>query len=339
MKRYLPILCKFTQNCPSLPPDMNKLSKFLKDWMLPIGMATGACLYLVYHNIPAIHPAGGFLLKAVHVIQPALLFLMLYLTFCRIEPKQLRPHRWQWWLILLQIGTFSLTALAALLLPEGDARTVLESLMICLICPTATAASVITDKLGGDIAGVITYTILINMATAVAVPVFVPLLHPSASAGFTQAFTLILAKVFPLLICPCLLAWMTRYMAPRLHRKLIRHTDLPFRIWAVSLTLAILMTTRAIIHSGSSFRLLALIAGASLLSCIFQFAAGKAIGRAYGQEVSAGQSLGQKNTVFAIWMGYSFMTPITAVAGGFYSIWHNCFNSWQLYRQRKGGKA
>ena len=318
---------------------MNKLSKILKDWMLPIGMATGVALYLIYHNIPAIHPAGGFLLKAVQLIQPVLLFLMLYLTFCKIEPRELKPHRWQWWILLLQTATFCLAAVAALLMPHGDARIVMESLMICMICPTATAAAVVTDKLGGDIAGVITYTILINIATAVAVPVFVPLLHPDEAAGFTQAFTLILAKVFPLLICPCLLAWMTRYMAPRLHRRLVRHSELPFRIWAVSLTLALLMTTRSIVHSDSSIFLLLMIAGASLLCCAFQFWAGKAIGRVYGQEVSAGQSMGQKNTVFAIWMGYSFMSPVTAVAGGFYSIWHNCFNSWQLYRQRKAGKA
>ena len=51
--------------------------------------------------------------------------------------------------------------------------------------------------------------------------------------------------------------------------------------------------------------------------------------------VTAGQSLGQKNTVFAIWMGYTFMTPETAIVGGLYSIWHNIYNSWQLYR---GGK-
>ena len=51
----------------------------------------------------------------------------------------------------------------------------------------------------------------------------------------------------------------------------------------------------------------------------------------------AGQSLGQKNTVFAIWMGYTFMTPETAIVGGLYSIWHNIYNSWQLYRAENAG--
>ncbi|MCR5570780.1 MAG: transporter, partial [Bacteroidales bacterium] len=59
----------------------------------------------------------------------------------------------------------------------------------------------------------------------------------------------------------------------------------------------------------------------------------------YGCRISAGQALGQKNTVFEIWMGYTFMDPVTSVAGGFYSIWHNCFNTWQLYRRRKSLEA
>ena len=51
--------------------------------------------------------------------------------------------------------------------------------------------------------------------------------------------------------------------------------------------------------------------------------------------ITAGQALGQKNTVFAIWMGFTFFTPITSIAGGFYSVWHNIVNSYQLYEKRK----
>jgi BASS family bile acid:Na+ symporter len=48
------------------------------------------------------------------------------------------------------------------------------------------------------------------------------------------------------------------------------------------------------------------------------------------RKITSGQSLGQKNTVLAIWLGYTFMTPETAIVGGLYSIWHNIYNSWQL---------
>ena len=77
------------------------------------------------------------------------------------------------------------------------------------------------------------------------------------------------------------------------------------------------------------------IAGISLACCALQFFLGKRIGAKFQDEISAGQALGQKNTVFAIWLGYTFLTPVTSIAGGFYSVWHNLFNSYQLYKQRK----
>lgn len=304
--------------------------------MLPIGMILGASIYLIYWYVPALHPAGPFLLAAVKKIQPFLLFSMLFLTFCKVAPRDLRPHRWQAWLLLIQVGAFGLGSLGLMAMKNPVWQLVLESFMICMICPTATACAVVTGKLGGDMAGVITYTILINIATAITVPALVPLVHPVEGVSFMSAFAMIMSKVFPMLICPCLLAWLVRYLMPRVHSFLVNYTHLSFYIWACALTLAITMTTRAIIHSDCGVAVLAGIGGASLLSCVLQFWSGKAIGRKWGQSITAGQALGQKNTVFAIWMGYTFLSPLTSVAGGFYSIWHNIYNSWQLYRQRTG---
>ncbi len=326
--------------------------------MLPIAMVTGASMYLLYHAIEPLHVAGPFLSDVVAFIQPLLIFAMLFLTFCRIEPKDLKPHRWHWWLLLIQGGLFAGLGFLAILLLKSLAADVhdyvvlIESAMLCLICPTATAAAVVTRKLGGDIAGITTYTVLINLLTAFIVPLIVPLIHPVAGMDFWTAFFMIVAKIFPLLILPCLTAWMVRYMAPKLHARLLDCPDLAFYLWAVGLCLAILVTTKAIVHSTMAVSLLLMMALVSLACCIFQFAMGRFVGSRYkprrpdaspeassrGKEirkVTAGQSLGQKNTVFAIWMGYTFMTPETSIVGGLYSIWHNLFNSWQLYRAGK----
>ena len=143
-----------------------------------------------------------------------------------------------------------------------------------------------------------------------------------------------------------------RYLAPRLHKRLLQVPDLAFYLWAVALTLAITVTTKSIVHSTMSVSLLMYMALISLICCILQFAMGRFVGSRYKprrpdaspeveargkavRTVTAGQSLGQKNTVFAIWMGYTFMTPETAIVGGLYSIWHNIYNSWQLYRANK----
>lgn len=311
------------------------LVKFLKDWALIIGMLAGASAYLIYHSIPALHPAGPVLETVVRELQPVLLFLMLFLSFCKIEPSQMRPHRWMFWLLLLQCGTFLLLAMLLAFVPDLPFRHGVEASMLCVICPTATACAVVTGKLGGNMAGVVTYTVIINLAVAVLVPLTVPLIHPVEGMSFRVSFMKILARVFPLLIMPCLLAWMVRYLLPGLHRRLLSYTGLSFYIWAVSLSLAILMSTRAIVHNDSGLLVLLETGVASLAACAFQFWAGRAIGSRYKCRISAGQALGQKNTVFAIWMGYTFLTPVVSIAGGFYSIWHNCYNTWQMYRKRK----
>ena len=309
--------------------------RFFKDWTLPIAMCAGAAAYFVYTGIPALAPTKPFVAQLVAFLQPALIFAMLFITFCKVNPKDLRPNRWHGWLLLIQAGCFALLSLLLILFPHLPGQVLVEGAMLCLICPTATAAAVVTGKLGGSAASLTTYTILINLATALVVPGFVPLIHPPDDFAFGTYFALILGNVFPLLFCPFLLAMFVRYCLPRFHRVVTRCKDLAFYLWAVALALAIGVTVKSIVHSTVALSYQIGIAAVSLACCAFQFWAGKRIGAHYGDATSAGQALGQKNTVFAIWMGYTFMTPVTSVAGGFYSIWHNIYNSYQLYEKRK----
>lgn len=320
------------------------IKRIVKDWMLVIGMSVGAGIYLIYHSIPALAPLGPVFLPLCKGIQPWLLFAMLFLSFCKIEPHQLRPHKWHLWLLIIQGSLFILLSLAIVFALRHDGRLAqrilalripLEAALLCLICPTATACAVVTGKLGGNMAGVVTYTILINLLAAILIPSFIPLLYPENGISFISAFNRILAKVFPLLIMPCLCAWLIRYLLPDVHRWILKYSHMSFYIWCVSLAIAIMLSTRAIIqYEGNSWALLE-IAVSSLICCVFQFWCGWKIGNRYGCRISAGQAMGQKNTVFAIWVGYSFMSPILSVAGGFYSIWHNCLNTWQLNKRRK----
>ena len=88
-----------------------------------------------------------------------------------------------------------------MIFPLSDAyRSVLEGAMVCLICPTATAAAVITGKLGGSASTLTTYTLLSNLLAAIAVPLVFPLVEPHEGMGFMAAFFKILGKVFPLFL-------------------------------------------------------------------------------------------------------------------------------------------
>lgn len=309
--------------------------RFMKTWALPLAMIAGASGYFLFVNLPGHEQAAPYVRRTISILQPCLIFAMLFVTFCKVKLTDLRLRRWHGKLLLVQTGCFgALTAVAALM-PDGDGKAIVESAMLCLICPTATAAAVVTSRLGGNAAHLVSYTILSNLAAAVAIPVLLPFSHPHPGLTFFHSLAIILGKVFPLLICPLVAAELLRRCCPSLHRRITSVKNLAFHLWVVSLALAIAVTTQSIVHTTVSLACQAGIAAVSLVSCLLQFGLGKYFGRRYGESISAGQALGQKNTVFAIWLGYTFLTPVTAIVGGFYSIWHNLINSWQLYRKNQ----
>lgn len=313
-----------------------RVPRFLRDWSLPIAMISGVAAYFIYKVIPLPEGTGNIVSSLISIIQPAFIFAMLFVTFCKVRFKELKPQKWHLWLLAFQITPFILLSLALALfhgMPSGT-RIILESAMICLLCPTATAAAVITAKLGGNSASLVSYTIQINMAVAIVAPLFLAFSHPIEGLGIGGSFLVIMRKVFPLLLLPLLCASLVRRFAPGIHGWLVtKGRNLPFLLWLVSLSLAIAVTTRAIVHARLSLLVMAGIGLVSLVCCLLQFYAGRRIGARYGEVVTGGQALGQKNTVFAIWFAYTFMTPVTAIAGGFYSVWHNIVNTWQLYRK------
>lgn len=318
---------------------MNGLWTFIRNWILPLAMLVGVAEYFVFVSLPLGAEAHRWTYVAVtRYIQPVLIFLMLFLSFLKVSPKEMRPRRWQAWVLSVQALLFAVFSLLAMVMPNEGLKVLCEGAMLSLICPTATASAVITGKLGGSVSGVVTYLMICNVMVSVVAPVFMPLVE-SSDISFVGAFLSIMGKVSPLLIFPLALAWFVRFCIPSLHRVLIRYKDLSFYLWTVSLSIAIAVTVRSIVHSSVSVWYLVGLAVISGLCCLLQFRVGQAIGRRYGtsERVTAGQAFGQKNTVFIIWFGQVFLNPVTSVVGGFYSVWHNIMNSWQLYNVRKRG--
>lgn len=316
---------------------MSKIIRFIKNWTLPISMLSGILGYFAYVNIHAFDGTHQFMNDFITVFQPLLLFCMLFVSFCKVHPKELKPLSWMLKPLAIQCLPFIVIGAFIALFPNIPGRVVLEAFIVCMICPTATAASVVTSKLHGNASVVVSYTVIINLAASIVIPSVVPFFHEADGRGMTffMSFSLIISKVFPLLIMPLLSAWLVRFMMPKLHSRILEYRDLAFYLWAIALALAIAVTVKALANSDESFIELVGVALASLVSCLLQFWLGHKIGMHHGETIAGTQSLGQKNTVFGIWMAYTFMNPVTAMAGGFYSVWHNVINSYQLYQQRK----
>lgn len=314
----------------------NALVRFLKNWTLPLAMLVGTLGYFAFARIPWLTPAKPFTKSLIAFLTPTLIFAQLLLTFCKVEVRDLKPRTWHGWLLLIQSCTCLAVVALLLYCPMDETyKQVFEGAMVCLICPTATAAAVITGKLGGSAATLTTYTLLSNLLAALFVPLLFPLVEPHEGLTFFSAFLKILSKVFPLLLCPFFLACLLRAFTPRLHRLLTDYHQTAFYLWAVALAIVSGQTVRSLATSQAPVYTEYLLALAGLITCCLQFLFGKRIGSHYHDRISAGQALGQKNTVLAIWMAYTYLNPLSSVAPGSYVLWQNIINSYQLWKKRK----
>lgn len=314
---------------------MKGLMDFIRRWTLPMAMLIGVASYFIFTALP--WPDGTYRLaeEVLAVVQPTLLFLMLFLSFCKIRLSDLRFKPWFGWLMLIQVALFALFATILLLMGDHPSRILVESAMLCFLCPTAAAAVVFTVKLGGNAASVTTYTLLINFVVAILAPLVLPLVHPEEGVSFLPAFWTISNRIFPVLILPLFAAVALERLWPKAHQLCASSKDAAFYLWVCTLTLAIVVTTKSLVHDPSPVIYQVGIALIALGGCVFQFWLGRRIGDRYGEKVVGGQALGQKNNVFIIWLGYTFLSPITALSGGFFAIWQNVVNSYLLYKKEK----
>ena len=312
---------------------MTKIKQIIRTWMLAIAIFIGIALFFIGDSCLPTANAKSMAIYCIKTLQPVLIFVMLLITFCKVEPRSLRLTRWHGYLLALRTFGFFVSTIA-LLWSDTPYHPIAESALLCFISPTATSAAVITDKLKGDVAGVVSYTILANILAAILIPAVVSLTLPS-HVDYLPSLWRIISKVFPMLIFPFFIAWGIRRYFPRILDYVLTIKDLAFYIWAVCLTLAITTSTNSLVHSHTPFVVLLAICLVSLISCTLQFGFGRMIGHRYSTPVAASQGIGQKNTVFAIWAGFTFFDPISTLAGGFYSIFHNLWNSYQLSQQTR----
>lgn len=314
-----------------------KALTFAKNWMLPISIVIGISSYLIYHNTPALYPAGPFFHELITKGQAVLISALLFLQFLKVSPHDMKLHRWHLIILTIQVSMSALFAGLATINPGSGASILFECAMICFICPTASAAAVITGRLGGSAASCMTFNVLTNACATIIIPTAISVIHPSASISFAGTAAAIAARIFPVLLLPCILAWTIRLTLPKFHDALAKYSHWSFYIWGLALIIAMILSTRALLLSNLPAGIIAGIVAISIASCALQFIAGRMTGARYGEEerITAGQALGQKNTGFIIWIGYSFMTPVTSVAGGLYAIWQNLFNSWELKQSRR----
>ena len=314
------------------------LIAFFKQWSLPLSLRIGVIGYLLFAYVPLLQPIGEVVGPLLESLIPVVLFVLLYVTFCKIQIKEMRPRAWHFWLQAIRVSLSAFFVWLITLTSDPNLRLVLEGMFVCVICPTAAAAPVVTEKLGGSIGSLTIYAIIANVVTSIIIPLFFPMVEKSSDISFATASLMVLRNVTTVLVIPLVLALVSRRVIPRVTDRIKEFRNLGFYLWCFNLTIITGITMRNILHASLSGTVLAILLILPLFIALLQFTIGKLVGRYYGDSISAGQALGQKNTVVGIWLTLTFLNPLAAVAPGAYVLWQNMVNALQLWYKQKYGR-
>ena len=288
----------------------------IKTLVMPLAMVVGAVLC---------RPLAHVEVACANMLTPLLIAAMLFLTFCRIDLREMRL-RWVH-LIMLAVQIVGGVVVFVALRPWLG-EVVAQGAMMCVLAPIAMAAVVIGGMLGAKVAPMVSYSLICNIITAIVVP---PILH--AFGNGTCTFVEIISRVAPTLIAPFVVAQALRYTLPKVAQWFADRSSYSFYLWLFSLVLVMGRTTAFIIDTPADIVVEIELALVALVLCLAQFRLGRYIGERSGDRVAGAQSVGQKNTILAIWLTLNFLNPIASIAPTAYIVWQNFVNSYQIYRK------
>ena len=292
----------------------------LRPYVLPIAIVLG----LLLHSLCA---TFAFLV-------PYIIFCILLLTFNAVDLRKLRPARLDLWLMLFQVVVS--TGLYCLIRYLFHNPIVAEGALMTVLCPVASSVAVVACMLGARRETVTAYTIIGNLMVALVAPVVFTLIGDHPERPLLSSMLAMLSKIAATLALPFFLSLALQLWWPRASRTIGRAAPAGFYLWAVALLFPLGQTIDFIfLHGSGNWGSIVWLGVVALAVCVAQFAVGRAIGRSYGDVVSGGQLLGQKNSAMGIWMANTFLSPLSSVALAFYSIYQNLFNAWQIAHIKK----
>lgn len=261
-----------------------------------------------------------------------LLMTMLFFAFLDIEIKP-SAIRGNVFLVLLAnlLIAFAAFEIGSLFSPELGLAAFMTA-----IAPTAISSTVIVSFIKGRVEFMVAAVLLTNIAMALIVPFVLPYVLGSSVKISTWE---VLQPVLITMFTPLILARLATHL-PQTARSLVyAGKKYSFQVWLLNLFIISAKAGDFVLReNGGSLVALGQIALVSLVICAVNFGLGAWIGGPdYWQETS--QALGQKNNTFVIWVALTFINPLAAMGPTFYVLYHNLYNTWQIYRFEKERRA
>ena len=270
----------------------------------------------------------GMLLPQFHTLSSYLQYLLMAMLFFAFLDIDFQPQSFQKGVIWVVLANIAVAFAAYWILRPFNLNLALAA-FITGIAPTAIAAPVIIGFIQGQVEYVVGAVLLSNVVMSLVLPISLPLIVGDVvQISVWQVLQPVLVTMF----VPLILARLSNLLPQRTWSVIRRGKTLSFPLWLMALFITCAKAAdflrNNLIASTSTVLSIAFI---SLVICIVNFTFGALLGgERFRQESS--QSLGQKNNSFVIWVALTFINPLVAMGPTFSILYHNLYNSWQIYR-------
>jgi len=269
---------------------------------------------------------AGIFFPQIHSLRFLMRFLimtMLFLAFMKLTADTKVIHRSHAYLLIASpvIAFVSFFAIAPF-----DRDIALAAFLVAMT-PTATASPVVTGLLGGNSA----YTAFMVFASSVSQPLIMSFALPLMLGGKEmKGLGTILLTILSAIAIPFIAARLVSRFLPRTSTVIKKIQPFSFVMWLAALCIASAEASFFLRTIDAPHSKLYFIAAVTLVICVINFTVGKRIGGKV-HSIEASQSLGQKNTIFTIWVALTFVSPLAALGPAFYILCHNSWNAWQMH--------
>lgn len=194
--------------------------------------------------------------------------------------------------------------------------------------PTAAAAAVVANMMKLNVPFVTVATVISNMVSVIYIPLMLPVL---IQEPLTVSPYYIVLDVFIILGLPLLAGQFITRKKPKLTDTLAKFKPVAFGLFIFNMLIASANGSDYIRSNADiSVNTVVLIAAITFAIGFINYKVGEwTAPKALKYET--GLATGRKNTMFALWLSITYVNPMIGLAPVFYLVFHNLYNSVQLW--------
>ena len=262
-------------------------------------------------------------LNALSWLIRSLVMFMLFLGFLIIKFDRSIVSKELFYIVIANL----LIPFPVYYLTSSLGHDIAQAAFLVAATPTGVAVPVVIEFLHKKTSFAAMGVLFTNVTMAVALPLALPLISEyKGEIGVYHTVSSIFITVF----IPLVVSIAVRGLGGKIYSTALRLRFLSLYLWAFAIMLACAEARHFVIEYAIPFSVLIATGKIVVLVCAANFLLGYLLGgKTFWRE--SGQVLGQKNTIFSVWLGITFLNPVSAIGPVCYIICQNIFNCIQIF--------